>query len=258
MVTVTSPEIVRYGEHSSQYAECWLPRVERVRAVVVLIHGGWWRARHSLRLMDSLCADLVGRGLGVWNLEFRRIDGDDGGWPQTVGDVADAIVALRRAGMAGRDIPLVAVGHSAGGHLALQAAAQGLVDAVVGLAPITDLVACYEEGLGEAAVGLFMGASPEHAPLEYRAASPVCRVPIGRPQLIVHGDADVRVSVEHSRGYVSAAESAGDDVELLELAGVDHFQVIDPDEAGWQQVIGWLEGYLDDRHCGNQTEYALE
>ncbi|MGY4098790.1 alpha/beta hydrolase family protein [Nocardia sp. R16R-3T] len=242
---MSSPEVVRYGKHSSQYAECWLPPNETVRAVAILIHGGWWRARHDLHLMDPLCADLVNRGFIAWNIEYRRIDGDGGGWPQTLIDVADAIRALSHTSTGLADAPLVAIGHSAGGHLAILAALQNLVHGVVGLAPITDLELCYEQGLGERAVGAFMGAGPLQEAVEYRAASPVHQVPIGVPQLIVHGDADNRVPIEHSRAYVSAAESAGDQISLLELRGVDHFQVIDPGEPSWLSVTQWLEDRLE-------------
>lgn len=246
--------IVRYGDHPSQHVEYWLPPVEQVVGVAVVIHGGWWRARHGLHLMNRLCADLAGRGFLAWNLEYRRIDGDGGGWPQTLDDVADGIRALNQVPVSLDGTPLVAIGHSAGGHLALLAAAQDLVHAVIGLAPITDLARCYEEELGEGAVSPFMGTGPGQDPAGYRAASPLCRLPIGRPQLIVHGDADVRVPIEHSRAYVSAAKTQGDDIELMELAEVDHFHVIDPDEPGWQRTSQWLETRLESWRTPSGTD----
>ncbi|MFI5611105.1 alpha/beta hydrolase family protein [Amycolatopsis sp. NPDC051903] len=216
---------IRYGTEPSQYIEV---HGETGRGTIHLLHGGWWRAQRDLHLMDGLAADLVAAGWLVANLEYRRIDGDTGGWPQTLDDVRAGLAVVPAA--AGK--PAVAIGHSAGGHLALLAGA-GL-SGVVGLAPITDVPRSAVEGLGEGAASLFL---PEPDP----AASPLTSVPLGVPQLIVHGDGDVRVPVEHSRAYVAAAREAGDTVDYVELPGVDHFRVIDPADEPWQHVRNWLD-----------------
>ncbi|MFI5611931.1 alpha/beta hydrolase family protein [Amycolatopsis sp. NPDC051903] len=227
--------VVRYGPEPSQFAELW-PGSGPARGLAVLLHGGWWRARHGLDQLNPLCAVLVGRGWAVANVEYRRVDGDTGGWPATVTDVLEAVRTARS--WHARPGPAVAIGHSAGGHLALLAAAESAVDAAVGLAPITDLPRCAEAGLGEGATPLFLGAA---GPAAARDASPRFRLPLGRPHLVVHGDRDERVPVEHSRDYVAAARAAGDEVDYAELPGAGHFAVTDPGHRAWSDVRTWLE-----------------
>ncbi|MET7998444.1 alpha/beta hydrolase [Amycolatopsis sp. NPDC005232] len=223
---------IRYGGEPSQFVE--LHGDNPVRGTAFLLHGGWWRAQRDLHLMDALADDLVAAGWLVANLEYRRIDGDTGGWPQTLDDVLAAMAAVPVA----EDLPTIAVGHSAGGHLALLAGASVKPSAVIGLAPITDVPRSAAEGLGEGAASLFL-PSPDPA------ASPLTCLPIGVPQLILHGDADVRVPVDHSRVYVEAARKAGDDVTFTELPGVDHFRVIDPADDPWQHARTWLTTRFD-------------
>lgn len=237
----------RYGPQPSQWAQLHPPiAVHGPAPVAVLLHGGWWRDRHGAELMDPLGADLASRGWAVWNVEYRRTGGDGGGWPQTRDDVRAALDLLARTiedepaatpgGLSRRQV--VAIGHSAGGHLALLTAAETLVTAVVALAPVTDLRRSDHAGLGEGAVTPFLGPNP-NAEL-YRATSPISTVAVEVPQLVVHGEADQRVPVEHSRDYVAAARAAGARVDYHEVAAADHFAVIDPATDAWRGVHPWL------------------
>lgn len=227
-----------YGEHPSQIVHRWDPEgAEGPAPVAVLLHGGWWRDLHDVHLMDPIARDLAASGWAVWNVEYRRTGEDGGGWPRTRDDVARALDLL--AATADRDPDLdssrvVSIGHSAGGHLALMTAADSLVTSVVAIAPITDLRRCAEAELGEGAVAPFLG--PDPAPALYTESSPLHQLPFGLPQLVVHGDVDQRVPVQHSRDYVAAAEAAGDPVDYREVPGIDHFAVIDPERAAWREV----------------------
>ena len=112
------PVLRRYGPDPAQFGELWLPGGTSA-ATVVIVHGGFWRARYDLSLGRPLAADLVRRGYAVWNLEYRRV-GAGGGWPTTFEDIAAGIDLLA-------DLPVsttrvAAIGHSAGGHLAAWAA----------------------------------------------------------------------------------------------------------------------------------------
>jgi acetyl esterase/lipase len=194
--------------------------------LVATIHGGFWRSRVDASSIAPLAAALAAAGHRVWNLEYPRVGETGGGWPGTAVAVGDALDALLTAA-AGR--PVAVLGHSAGGHLALWASRGRPVAAVLALAPVCDLPAAQREGLGEGAVEEFIGAPPEAAAEAYLEASPGARLPLGVPALLVHGEADQRVPISQSRTYAEAARAAGDEVELIELAGVDHMALIDPD-----------------------------
>jgi acetyl esterase/lipase len=237
--------IERYGSHPSQVAELFAPDGE-ARGVAVLIHGGFWRAAYDRHLMDDLCRDLVERGWAAWNLEYRRL-GDGGGWPATFDDVEAGIRHVRasnrlllgddptaRGGSEASNSLLLAIGHSAGGHLALWAAAYGLASRAVSQAGVCDLAEA-------ARLRLSRGVIEELLPPEaYAQASPAELIPLGVPQLLVHGEADDIVPVELSRSYHAAAVEAGDEVDLVTLPGVAHFEHLDPSSSAWRAVIDWL------------------
>jgi acetyl esterase/lipase len=194
--------------------------------LVAVVHGGFWRSRVDASSIAPLAEALAAEGHRVWNLEYVRVGEAGGGWPGTAEAVAAALDALLSEA-AGR--PAVALGHSAGGHLALWAARDRPLASVVALSPVCDVPAAHREGLGEGAVEEFLGAAPMAASEAYLEASPGARLPLGVPALLVHGDADRRVPISQSRNYVAAAQAAGDEVELVELPGVDHMEVIEPE-----------------------------
>ena len=209
----------------------WLPEGDGERRpppVVVLLHGGFWRALYTKVLMRGLAAAIVSRGWAVWNVEYRRVGpgGGGGGWPATLEDVSAAFGRL--SSVAGVDTGRVAVcGHSAGGQLALWAARQPgvTVHAAVSLAGVLDLEDAAARGLGGGAVQSFLGGSPHEVPERYAQASPAARLPLGVPHLVVHGSRDVVVPPAMSERYCEAAAAAGDDVRYQALPGVGHKEV---------------------------------
>lgn len=237
----------RYGPGRDQHGDLWLPVGAGPWPVAVVLHGGFWKDRYRKGLMDRVCADLVRRGWAAWNLEYRRVGGG-GGWPATLEDVAAGVDLL--ADLA-RSAPLdlscvVTVGHSAGGQLALWVAGRAdsrvAVAGVVGLAPVSDLVEADRLGLGGHATRRFLGGPAARVPERYAAASPAARLPLGIPQLLVHGVEDDTVPVSMSAGYAAAASRAGDDVEVVVVPGIGHMEVIDPRETeAWGAVTGWLQ-----------------
>jgi dipeptidyl aminopeptidase/acylaminoacyl peptidase len=126
------------------------------------------------------------------------------------------------------DARLIVAGHSAGGQLALWAAGRCAPDAVVSLAGVADMALAARLGIGERAVSELLGGSRTQHPERYAYASPMNRLPLGVPQVLVHGSEDARVPLSISRAYRDAAAAAGDDVELFELPGADHASLIDP------------------------------
>lgn len=237
------PRTHRYGADPEHEADLLMPAGDGPHRVAVLLHGGFWRTRFTRSTMAALAVDLADRGWATWNVEYRRV-GSGGGVPETLDDVRAAIEALGGAeGALDRDRLLI-IGHSAGGELALWAAALPAVAAVVSLAGVCDLVAAARERIGDGAAVEFTGGTPEERPAAYAAADPTLLRPAGAELLLVHGDADDRVPIEQSRGYARAALEAGERCELLELAGVDHFAVIDPRTQAWAAVAERLDGLV--------------
>ena len=189
--------------------------------VVALVHGGFWRARYRRNLMDALADDLVARGLAAYNVEYRRLDAG-GGWPQSAQDVVAAIDDL------GEEVDVV--GHSAGGHLALIAAAEGRARRVVGQAPVTDVEAGIGQNLGDGVVARFAdGAALDEV-------SPIRRAPLDVPVLLVHGGDDDTVPPSHSAAFAAR----GGDVTLSIRAGEGHFEHVDPASGAWEEVAAFL------------------
>lgn len=250
-----------YDETNQLAGDMYLPQ-RRHAAVVCLFHGGFWRMPHGSDQLTPLAEDLAQRGFVAWNLQYRRLNGG-GGWPTTFEDVAAGIDHLATLVDQGMDLDLTrvaAVGHSAGGQLALWAGGRARLPAgspgarprvtlaaVCAQAPIADLVHAHTLGLGQRAATLLMGGSPSELPERYALASPRARLPLGIPQLLVHGTADDALPVAMTREYVTAAHAAGDDVTLIEPPGIGHFEHIDPGHEAWRVVVTWLEQVLAPR-----------
>jgi acetyl esterase/lipase len=223
-----------YGPGPEQYAELRLPPGDGPHPVAVLLHGGFWRAAFTHALMDALAVDLVARGWATWNVEYRRV-GCGGGVPETLQDVEAAIEALAGVVAPLHVSELLLIGHSAGGQLALCAAALPAVADVVSLAGVCDLRAAAEQRLGDGAVIEFVGGTPAERPDSYARADPLALSPPAARVLLVHGDADNRVPLQQSRTYQRATNC-----ELLELPGCGHFELIDPRTAEWAQIAARL------------------
>ena len=222
----------RYGDHPSQVCELHGAAADRV---AVLIHGGFWRSRYGRELEGGIARDLVARGWAAWNIEYRRL-GDGGGWPTTFSDVRTAIEALPVAAER-----VVAIGHSAGGQLAVWAASEGLVGEAVSQAGALDLDELSRLGTSNAVVNALLGGTPDEVPHRYAEASPRRRLPIGAPLLLVHGERDDDVPVHVSREFAAAAREAGDDCELVVIGDEGHYEHLEPGSRCWEAVTAWLE-----------------
>jgi acetyl esterase/lipase len=235
---------IAYGDDQSQFGELRQPPADSA-PIVVLVHGGFWRRIYGLDLMDPLAADLVGRGVAVWNVEYRRVGQSGGGWPGTLTDVAAAVDLLAAIGADHRlDVDDVAVvGHSAGGHLALWLAGRQLLPGgapgsdpvvtprvAVGLAPVADLAAADRDGVGSGAVGEFLGGGFAELPDRYAVATPA--VADGVSVTVVRGSADDVVPAAYT--------IPPGDVTVVDIAGDDHFDLIDPASRSWAAALSAL------------------
>jgi len=245
---------IPYGEEAQQFGDLRLPAGPATEPypVVIVIHGGYWRARFDLGYFGAACGALAGAGLATWNIEYRRIGDPGGGWPGTFMDVAAATDALRP--FAAR-YPLdlsrtLTLGHSAGGHLALWLAARPRLSAgaalwqadplpihgAVALAGVADLRRAWELRLSDHVTDTLMGGDPAQFPDRYASGSPYDLLPLGVPQVLFHGTSDINVPYEISERYVARAQALGDDARLVTQEGAGHFEPVDPSTAEWQAV----------------------
>jgi acetyl esterase/lipase len=233
---------VAYGDDPSQFGELSVP-TGPPRGVAVIIHGGFWRSAYDLSLGRPLAESLVAHGWAAWNIEYRRV-GNGGGDPTTFDDVAAAIDTLAELDL---DLAtVVAIGHSAGGHLATWAAGRDKYDrwsprvkvtAAISQAGVLDLRQAHADHLGNGAVALFLGHEPAPGDAE---VDPAQQLPLDVPVWCVHGTGDDEVPPDQSRDYVAAARAAGGDAHLVEVPG-DHFVVIDEGSGAWARQLEILD-----------------
>jgi acetyl esterase/lipase len=235
--------VLRYAPHDDGLVDVHLPAgPARPRPLVFLVHGGFWRQEYDRRHVRPMANALAADGFVVAVPEYRRVGGD-GGWPATGEDVDAALAAVPGllAGAGVETTTTTLVGHSAGGHLVLWLANQPHeMHRVVALAPVGNLRKAAEHGMGTGAVVDLLGGTPEQVPEAYDAADPATRMRT-RPRtevVVVHGDADVDVPVQSSRGLAGRF----DWLDYRELAGVDHFAVIDPLSEAWPETLRAVGG----------------
>src|SRR5882757_3399321 len=235
---------VAYGTDSNQFGELRIPGGRGPHPVVVLIHGGCFKAAYaSLRDMAPMGDALKAKGIATWNIEYRRLGQPGGGWPGTHQDVGRAVDRLRALAETYRlDLNrVVVVGHSAGGHLAMWAASRSRIPAssalyasdplrvrgVVDLAGPVDLSANidgYESLCKDTVITSLLGGTPAAVPERYAQASPRSLLPLGVPQVLILGQYEEFVPLELAQEYVTAARQAGDPVQLEVIPGVGHFE----------------------------------
>jgi acetyl esterase/lipase len=248
-----------YGPAPQQVAELRVPKGRGPRPVVVVVHGGCWEAPWGFDHVRSLAAALTAEGWATWSLGYRRLGDEGGGWPGTFEDVARGADHLREAA---RDYPVdlehvVALGHSAGGQLALWLAARPRLPegslptvaepsgkaarplrlrGVVSLAGVTDLRAGAAGGICGDAIPRLFGGPLQDKTLRLRQTSPVELLPLGVPVRLVCGARDEVVPIEQARAYEAAAKAAGDSIAVEVVGSAGHFELVDPGSAAWPAV----------------------
>lgn len=250
-----SPQVTAaYGEHPDQVVDFYAPYTERTGVpLVAVLHGGAWRETYDRQYLTPFADFLARRGFAVALVEYRRGPGlpeqgepaRAGRWPETLDDVAralDALPELTRATLPQADpARTVLVGHSAGGHLALWAAARhALPDSapwwrarptplrgVVALAPLADLRLAREIKVCGGAVEQFLGG-PDVCESRFPLVDPVALLPTGIATTLVQGKEDTEVPAEITESYAEASAAAGEPAGLTLLEGIGHYPPVDP------------------------------
>lgn len=229
-----------YGPDPNQFIELRLPAGGlKPFPLVINIHGGFWRAKYNLDHAGHLCAAVTAKGLATANLEYRRVGNDGGAWPGTFFDIRSAYrFLMQNARTHNFDATrVVAIGHSAGGQLALCLVAHdSQLRAVISLAGVVDLQRCYQLHLSNDAVVEFLRGTPSEVPDHYREADPMQLSIANARQWLIHGASDDTVPPQFSRDYAARKRSMKEDVQLVEIPGAGHFDLIDPRSAAWKQV----------------------
>lgn len=256
---------VDYGPEASQYGELRVPAGAGPHPVVILIHGGCFKAAYATaRDLAPMADALKDDGIATWNIEYRRLGEAGGGWPGTYLDVGRAVDRLRTLASA-HELDLsrvIIVGHSAGGHLAMWAAARARVPGgspihaedplrirgVIDLAGPLDLTANisgYETLCDDAVITGLLGGTPTTVPERYAQASPAKLLPMGVPQVVFIGEYEEFVPHPFAEAYVHAAAQAGDRARLIVIPAVGHFELASPWASPWPRVQSAIRSLLD-------------
>ncbi len=253
---------IAYGPAPQQYAELRLPAGPGPFPVVVVIHGGCYGDYAAADYMAHLASALVKEGWATWNLEYRREHEPGGGWPGTFLDVGNGVDALRdAAGHYPLDLDrTVALGHSAGGQLALWLAARRRLPrsselyadrplplkGVLSLAGIVDMRAFAEYGRGPCGERHLrvVGGTPAQQPARYALVSPAELLPLGVPQVLVWGADDRIVPESLFLDYERRARAAGDPVEVIVLPHAGHHDLNSAAAPGWPKIVAAIRRLL--------------
>lgn len=249
-------ETVSYGPDAMQKVDVWLPKGAGPFKTVLMVHGGCWQTAIADRsLMDWAAADLRDAGYAVWNIDYRGVDRDGGGYPGTFQDAAAAadLLATDAARFHLDTKRIVAVGHSAGGHLALWLAARAKlparsvlaggtplrIDHVVSLGGLPDLEATADSpdnGCGTEVIGQLVGPKTAAHPDPFADTSVARLLPLGVPQDLVDGREDRIIPYRLPVDYTAKARAAGDEVTLHTVPETGHVELVSPGSAAWDET----------------------
>lgn len=256
---------IAYGKNSLQFGELRLPAGTGPFPVAVLVHGGCWSATlgklpeavTSFELLRPIAAALAQEGIASWNLEYRKLGNEGGGWPGTYLDLGLATDLLRE--LAPRFHlnvkQVIAIGHSSGGQLAFWLAARGKLPkgsvlhtdtplqlkGVMSIDGPPDLAAdraIDQSECGGPVVAQFIGGTPAEFPDRYREGSASGLLPIGVKEELLLADKHGEQWIELFKQYVAAAEKAGDSIRMPTMENAGHFDGINPQSPAWKTVMG--------------------
>ncbi|HEX8580201.1 MAG TPA: alpha/beta hydrolase [Allosphingosinicella sp.] len=255
---------IRYGDDQMQVVDLWLPAGKGPHPTVLMVHGGCWQTEIAdRRIMNWIANDLRGRGIAVWNIDYRGIDRAGGGYPGTFQDAAAAADALRDHAKAHNlDISrLVATGHSAGSHLALWLAARPRlpadsalrspnpipIKAVVSLGGLPDLELAATppgSGCGTEVIEKLVGPPTLSSRNVYADTSVPRLAPLGIRQVLVSGLQDRIIPTAYAEDYAKRMRAVGDKVDVRMVDRTGHVELIAPESQAWAVAVKEIEKAL--------------
>lgn len=253
-----------YGPAPSQYAELFVPQGAGPFPVAVLVHGGCWTSKFGgIRQFRNMAGALAARGIAVWNVEYRRVDEEGGGYPGMYLDMHAALDLLAASAAAHKlDLErIVAVGHSAGGQLVQWIAGRGRipagsplyhpdglkVDRIVSLGGLADLrheAALIKSSCDRDIAQLAGTPSPERPDVlvDTNAAD---LMPNGSRTWLVTGALDTISPPRVAHDYAMRAKAAGDAAEVVILPDASHYDEVAATSPAWPHVLRVIEQALD-------------
>ncbi|MFC6010227.1 alpha/beta hydrolase [Nocardia lasii] len=260
MTIPPTPMRITYGNSPDTFGDLYLPATSNTRLpVVVLVHGGGWMQNRTLAQFDAHARALAAEGVAVWNIEYRRVNGE-GGWPITLTDVGNAVDALADivAPRVGHLLDLNRVhiaGHSAGGQLAAWVTGHRSPDtprhpavhirSMTLMAAVLDLELAVNRGR-DSFVPKLLGGRPAEVPDRYRYASPIHHLPPGDTRITaLHGENDRVVLPMQSQRYVEAVTQAEGTADVRILRNTGHGEFADSTSAAWELASRSILGYVD-------------
>jgi acetyl esterase/lipase len=263
--------MIRYGPDPLQVVDLYVPSGAGPHPTVLMVHGGCWSAPWDRNLMNWVSDDLRKRGIAVWNIDYRTVDAG-GGYPRTFQDVAAAADALRAHAARYRlDIdPVVAVGHSAGGHLALWLAARRAdrarasnlliprgspllasnplpIGAVVSLGGLPDLELAATppgSGCGTEIIEKLVGPPTMSSRNVYADTSIPRLAPLRVPQILINGTEDRIIPTFYAEDYAAKMRASGDEVRVRLIERTGHVELVAPETRAWAAAVEEIERAL--------------
>ena len=248
---------ISYGADRMQVVDLWLPKGDGPHPTVLMVHGGCWTTEIAdRRIMNWIADDLRKRGIAVWNIDYRGVDREGGGYPGTFLDAAAAADALRsHASRYDLDISrLVAVGHSAGGHLALWLAGrprlpQGSPLTIPDPLPIRTAISLgglpdLEEAARPPGSGCGTEVIQKLTAGHFEDTSVPRLGPLGVKQVLINGRQDRIIPLAFADGYAAPMRTVGDDVTVRILDSTGHVELIVPETEAWAAAVEEIEKAL--------------